>query len=272
MQISLDFGITVTDALIKTAEGEIEHRSLLSEEGPKDKIIKNIFQDLDFKQVESIAVTGGRHEDIANDINGIKIVHVNEVQAIGEGAMYLSGVPNNKGSIIVNSGSGTSCIYSKNGDYFHCSGTGVGGGTVLGLSKLLLGTTDPDEINKLASNGDERNVDLIIEDVVSGPIGQLPSDTTAVNFGKIAKNKDTVSREDIAAGIVNLVGQTAARIATSVAFAYEVSDIIVVGRTPTFKSLRESLEKAALLTNFNPHFPENGHYASALGAMLIAEK
>lgn len=272
MQISLDFGITVTDALLKTAEGKIEHRSILSEEGHKDEIIKSVFKDLDFKQVKSIAVTGGRHEDIANEIHGINLVHVNEVQAIGEGAMYLSGVKNDKGSIIVNSGSGTSCIYSKNGEYFHCSGTGVGGGTVLGLSKLLLGTIDPDEINELASNGDESNVDLILEDVVSGPIGELPSDTTAVNFGKIAKTKDEVSKEDIAAGILNLVGQTAARIATSIAFAYGVNDIIVVGRTPTFKSLRESLEKAALLTNFNPHFPENGHYASALGAMLIAEK
>jgi hypothetical protein len=35
---------------------------------------------------------------------------------------------------------------------------------------------------------------------------------------------------------------------------------------------RKSLENAAFLTNFTPHFPDNAEYASALGAMLVAEK
>ena len=80
------------------------------------------------------------------------------------------------------------------------------------------------------------------------------------------------SKEDLAAGIVNLVGQTIARIATSVAMAFKVSDIIVVGRAPTFTVLRKSLEEAAMLTNFTPHFPEKAEFAPALGALLIAEK
>ena len=113
---------------------------------------------------------------------------------------------------------------------------------MLGLSKLLLGTSDPQEIQDLAKKGDANETDLILEDVVSSSIGLLPPNTTAVNFGKIAKeNKDT-SKEDLAAGIVNLVGQTVARIATSVAMTFKVSDIIVVGRTPTFTALRKSLD------------------------------
>ena len=107
---------------------------------------------------------------------------------------------------------------------------------------------------------------------MSGPIGELPPDTTAVNFGRISKTNETISREDLAAGIINLVGQTAARIATSVAMSFNATEIIVVGRTPTFISLRKALEDAASITNFNPHFPVDGEYASALGAMLIAEK
>ncbi len=114
--------------------------------------------------------------------------------------------------------------------------------------------------------------DLILEDLVSSPIVLLPSATTAVNFGKIAKSNTTASREDIAAGIVNLVGETVARIATSVAMSFSVTDIIVIGRAPTFTVLRKSLENAAFLTNFTPHFPDNAEYASALGAMLVAEK
>ena len=87
-----------------------------------------------------------------------------------------------------------------------------------------------------------------------------------------ARSSLEASREDLAAGIVNLVGEVVARIATSVATGFGVSDIIVVGRTPNFTVLRKSLEDAAKLTNFTPHFPENAEYASALGAMLVAEK
>ena len=78
--------------------------------------------------------------------------------------------------------------------------------------------------------------------------------------------------EKIAAGIINLVGQTAARIATSVALMFQASEIVVVGRAPSFNGLKSSLEQAASITGFTPHFPKNGEYASALGAMLVAEK
>ena len=137
----------------------------------------------------------------------------------------------------------------------------------MGLSKLLLGTNDPLEIASLAEKGNESLVDLILEDVVSGPIGELPKSTTAVNFGKVAKLDNNYSREDIAAGIVNLVGQTAARIATSIAMVFEAKQIVVVGRAPSFTGLRNSLEQAASITGFTPHFPKNGEYASALGAL-----
>ena len=128
------------------------------------------------------------------------------------------------------------------------------------------------EIAELAKTGNESGVDLILEDVVSGPIGLLPSDTTAVNFGKISKIDSEISKQDIAAGIVNLVGQTAARVATSVATTFNAKEIVVVGRSPSFNGLKKSLEQAASIMGFSPHFPKNGEYASALGALLVAEK
>ena len=273
MRISIDFGITVTDSLARDSNGKLKHHMMLSQKEPSEFLIDEILKNLDITEdVGHISLTGGKHKNIGNSFNGIPVAHVNEIDAIGEGAVSLSGVEVSKASIIVSAGSGTACILSKDGQFTHCSGTGVGGGTVLGLSKLLLNTTDPEEIGLLAKQGDAKGVDLIIEDVVSGPIGLLPKDTTAVNFGRVSKTSETPSREDIAAGIINLVGETAARIATSVAVTYQASNIIVVGRTPTFDSLKISLEQAALITNFTPHFPKNGEYASALGALIIGEK
>jgi type II pantothenate kinase len=272
MNISADFGITVTDTLRKKGD-ELIHKMDLSSKDLNQERVRRLFPDIDFmSNIGFLAVTGGKHLELGDYIDSTPIIHVNEIDAVGHGSMKLSGLSEEESTIIVSAGSGTACIHAHKGIFTHCSGTGVGGGTVLGLSKLLLGTTDPEEIAALAEKGDESFVDLILEDVVSGPIGQLPSDTTAVNFGKVSKEDIEYSREDIAAGIVNLVGQTAARIATSVAMMFQATEIVVVGRAPSFVGLKNSLEQAASITGFTPHFPKNGEYASALGAMLVAEK
>ena len=272
MDISIDFGITVTD-ILKRNQGVMSHQMTLSKEEPSLALLNKLLSDINFKSdVNFLAVTGGKHLNIGEKIESTRVIHVNEIEAIGEGAMNLSGLSEKNPTIIVSAGSGTACILAKEGNFVHCSGTGVGGGTVLGLSKLLLGTTDPIEIAELAIQGNESSVDLILEDVVSGPIGELPSDTTAVNFGKVSKIDSEISREDIAAGIVNLVGQTAARVATSVATTFNAREIVVVGRSPSFNGLKNSLEQAASIMGFSPYFPENGEYASALGALLVAEK
>ena len=272
MNISADFGITVTDTLRKKGD-ELIHKMDLSSKDLNQERVRKLFPDIDFiSNIGFLAVTGGKHLELGDYIDSTPIIHVNEIDAVGHGSMKLSGLSEEESTIIVSAGSGTACIHAHKGIFTHCSGTGVGGGTVLGLSKLLLGTTDPEEIAALAEKGDESFVDLILEDVVSGPIGQLPSDTTAVNFGKVSKEDIEYSREDIAAGIVNLVGQTAARIATSVAMMFQATEIVVVGRAPSFAGLKNSLEQAASITGFTPHFPENGEYASALGALLMAEK
>ena len=272
MNISADFGITVTDTL-RRKDDELIHEMELSTGSLNHDRVKALFPDIDFTSNKGfLAVTGGRHLELGIKIDSTPIVHINEIEAIGEGSMNLSGLKEEDSVIIVSAGSGTACIHAHKGTFTHCSGTGVGGGTVLGLSKLLLGTNDPKEIASLAEKGNESQVDLILEDVVSGPIGQLPPTTTAVNFGKVAKLDTEYSKEDIAAGIVNLVGQTAARIATSVAMMFQANQIVVVGRAPSFNGLRNSLEEAASITGFTPHFPPNGEYASALGALLLAEK
>ena len=272
MNIAADFGITITDTLRRKKETIIHEMDLSVQKVSHDRV-RELFSDVDFHRKQGfLAVTGGRHLELGDIIDSTPIVHVNEIDAIGTGSMSLSGLSEEESVIIVSAGSGTACIHAHKGQFLHCSGTGVGGGTVMGLSKLLLGTNDPLEIASLAEKGNESVVDLILEDVVSGPIGELPKSTTAVNFGKVAKLDNNYSREDIAAGIVNLVGQTAARIATSIAMVFEAKQIVVVGRAPSFTGLRNSLEQAASITGFTPHFPKNGEYASALGALLVAEK
>jgi type II pantothenate kinase len=79
--------------------------------------------------------------------------------AIGTGGKYLA----KKDRIIIsNIGTGTAIIEVNGKNINHLGGTGVGGGTIIGLSKIMLATTDFDTVMEYASKGIIHNVDLMI--------------------------------------------------------------------------------------------------------------
>jgi type II pantothenate kinase len=108
------------------------------------------------------------------------------------------------------------------------TGSAVGGGTLLGLSKLILGTGNADEIDRLALSGDANAVDIMMDEAVGGEVGKLPANANAVNLGKLI-DAGEFSREDIAAGLVRLVAQVIAVIAINAADAAGLEDIILSG-------------------------------------------
>jgi type II pantothenate kinase len=67
---------------------------------------------------------------------------------------------------VVSAGSGTAIVAGRGDQYAHITGSAVGGGTLLGLARLLLGTADPQEIDGLALQGDPNGVDLSLADVI----------------------------------------------------------------------------------------------------------
>ena len=118
MKIAADFGITVTDLLRKDKDGNLFHNMQLSSGEVSPEYLKQLFKDLDLnKEVELIAVTGGRHLSIGEEVEGVSVIHVNEIDAIGEGAMHLSGVDPAKPTIIISAGSGTACIFAKDNKF-----------------------------------------------------------------------------------------------------------------------------------------------------------
>ena len=83
MLLSLDFGITITDILRKNNNGELFHQMLPSKEKPSEGFILEIFKDLDFKEVNYLALTGGHHQLIGKFIKEIipyiKIIRENTI-------------------------------------------------------------------------------------------------------------------------------------------------------------------------------------------------
>ncbi len=66
----------------------------------------------------------------------------------------------------------------------------IGGGTLIGLSNLLTGIKDFDQIINLASQGNHKNVDMMVRDIYgsNSPFKELQGDLLASSFAKIAND------------------------------------------------------------------------------------
>ena len=137
--------------------------------------------DLSLSDIEKVMVTGVGASEIKNDIYSLKWEAVSEFDCIGLGGRYLCDFDR---AIIASLGTGTALVYSEKGKSpVYLGGTGVGGGTLVGLSKKLLGMDTVDHIDDLAKGGNIRNVDIKINALTKDDIAPGFEDLmTASNF------------------------------------------------------------------------------------------
>jgi len=112
----------------------------------------------------------------------------------------------------------------------------IGGGTVMGLSNLLTGVRDFDEIVALAAKGDHRNVDMLVKDIYgeNSPGGKLSGDILASSFAKVSYNlseqrQQEYRKEDILNSLMFMVSFNIGQLAYLVADNHEVTDLYFVG-------------------------------------------
>ena len=122
--------------------------------------------------------------------------------AIGRGGCRLAGVER---AIIVSMGTGTALVAVDGEKCVHLGGSGVGGGSLLGLCDKMIGVRSVEHIVAMAQRGRLSNVDLTIGDITEGVLSGMGSEITASNFGKLS---DVASSDDLAMGVANLVFQT----------------------------------------------------------------
>ncbi len=223
---------------------------------------------LGISDIEKVMITGVGSTMMKNAIYGLPCEHVKEFECVGLGGLYLSKL---RRAVIVSMGTGTSITYGDytNGKYSfeYLGGTGVGGGTVMGLSKKLLGgVSSIDSIVELAQSGDVGRVDLQIKEMTDKDFG-LPANLTAANFGKV---DDLATRGDLAAGLLNMVFETAAMIARFAARSCGTSDIVLTGNLPTIPQCEPKFRELKGIFSENYIIPENSQYATVIGAALLA--
>jgi type II pantothenate kinase len=273
VQAAIDFGISNTDVVARV-DGELRHWNQPYDGDPDEQSVRAILAagGIRLDDLERLAVTGGRHKLLPPHLNHTAVIPINEVQAIGRGGqaiLGLSGAERDQPTMVASAGSGTALIRAQGDGYAHVSGSGVGGGTMLGLARLLLGTMDPIEVGELAVAGDRNGADLSLADVITGPIGSLPADATAVNFGRLGRRSfhGELSREDLAAALVNLVAQTIGLITVNASKAHGCERIVVIGHMLDLAYFRQVLGLVGKYYATTMILPDAPGCATALGAL-----
>ena len=218
---------------------------------------------LKLEDIGKIVLTGVGASLIEEDIYGIPTCKVNEFAAIGKGGLLLA---EEEDALIVSMGTGTAFVYAKGDEVEHIGGSGVGGGTLIGLSQKLIGETAFDAILSYAEQGELSHVDLSVQDISTADISTLPKNVTASNFGRI---KSTATKGDLALGLINMIFQTAGVMAAFTAKARGFKKVIVTGSLATVPFGREVLDGVSALHGIPFIVPDNATFATALGAAAL---
>ncbi|MBQ9971104.1 MAG: type II pantothenate kinase [Elusimicrobiaceae bacterium] len=265
--IGIDVGGSTTKIVGYTSEGKLVSMlkveaadPLTSAYGALGKFVNE--NSLSLSDVKQIILTGVGSSLFQKEVYGIPTSAIDEFKAIGLGGLALSG---KKEGLIVSMGTGTAFVRAGQNGIKHIGGSGVGGGTVLGLCGKLCGASSFKTVVELAETGSLKKVDLNIEDISKGVIATLPPDTTASNFGKM---EDGSSCEDLTLGILNMVFQTIGMMAVFACRNDEVKDVILTGTLTQVPFAAQVFEALHKMHGVNFIIPQNAIYATATGAAL----
>ncbi len=223
--------------------------------------------ELAINDIDKVMITGVGASHMTGPIYSLDCEIVPEFTAVGLGGLYLSGLDE---AIIVSMGTGTALVHAKKEGnetkINYLGGTGIGGGTLLGLTKKILGIHTIEHIEDLAQHGDLDKVDLRVKDISKdAEYTGVNANLTASNFGKLS---DLAEPADIARGLANMVAETIAMIAVFAARGRNVKDIVLVGNLTTIKSVSDVF--ANLDEDFGVNFinPESATFGTVIGAAL----
>jgi len=266
MIVGIDIGSTTTKA-VSIENGRVIHLiktkaldAVTSATGAFGKMI--VENNIPIGDIKRIMITGAGAGKLKDDLFGIPAVKVDEIKAIGIGGMFLAGRSN---IIITNIGTGTAIIDAQNDHISHLGGSGVGGGTILGLAKKMLYVSEFNGIMQLAEKGKLSGVDLLMEDIMETDLSFLNKETTASNFGKMM---DGTGSEDIALAIINMVYQVIGMLSVFAAKSRNTDKIVVTGNGSGNLIGRRVLEGITSLYHVHFEYPENAEYTTAIGASL----
>lgn len=269
MIVGIDIGGSTTDAVILD-NGNINvvtieaNDPIAAAAGALGKLIETC--GLPLSKLSRVAATGAGSRALGDTLFGLPVTKVNEFDAIGIGGTSLAEKDN---ALVVSLGTGTAIVSVNQGKIAHVSGTGLGGGTLRGLSRHMLGVSSLETLEAMAERGDLTRVDLTVRDIAGGAIGDLPPGTTAANFGKITSD---ATADDKALAIMNMIVEVVSVLSIAAARASGQHDIVLTGKLTRIFRFMQQAKRRTFVFGGGFIIPDHADYATAIGAARVASR
>ena len=214
------------------------------------------------EDVEKVMLTGVGSAYIDSPIYGLPTDKAPEFLADGLGARYEM---NFERMMVVSCGTGTSIIKCDGDDIRHIGVIGIAGGTLAGLSRVLLRTDDISQVVNLAKDGDISKINVLISDISAKPIPGLPMDAIASLFGNAQTN---ASSQDIALGLIWTVLQSICSATVLSSMGSGIKDLVMIGNLTALPFCDRVFAANEKMYGVKFHIPKHSEFSTAIGAAL----
>ena len=194
---------------------------------------------IQLQDIEKVMLTGVGSAYINEPIYNLPTEKAEEFIADGLGARYETKLDR---MIVVSMGTGTSIVKCDGEDIKHIGGIGIGGGTLQGLSRLLLKTDDILQVSKLAEEGDVAHINLLIKDISAKPLPGLPMDAIASLCGNAKSNASSLGSG--------------------------IKDFVMIGNLTLLPQCSRVFPATERLYGVKFHIPKYSEFCTAIGAAL----
>jgi type II pantothenate kinase len=235
MIVGIDIGGSTTDAVLLEEPGmrvvTIELTDpVAAAAGALGKLVNEC--GLRLEQITGVAATGAGARGLPDTLLGRPVFKVDEFTAIGVGGSSLAG---KESALVVSLGTGTAIVSVRGNKIEHVGGTGVGGGTLLGLARHMLGVSKITTLEAMAGRGDLSRINLTVGDIAG-------------------------------LAIINMIAEVVAVVSLSHARAHGHRDIVLTGKlTRTIQFVRR-FPHMKMMFDRGFVIPEHAAYATAIGA------
>lgn len=216
-----------------------------------------------------VSVTGGKSSVIQKKFFPESMI-IPEFQATYEGTRFLLKAENKdigEDYLIVNIGTGTSWHVVKGERVERILGSGIGGGTFIGLGSLLTKVRGYHQLTCLSEEGNKGNVDMLVEDIYESSESPINGQLTAANFAKGIRMNP--SERDKMASLANMIAETIVLLTSQAATIHQVKSAAFIGSaTVGNHPLKQALEFYMNMVGVTPVFLDKGEYCGAIGAHI----
>ena len=181
--------------------------------------------------------------------------------------------------LLVNIGSGVSFLRIDSASRFErVSGTSLGGGTYLGLCRLLTKCKSFKDLIDLSAHGNSETVNMLVRDIYGGDYQKfgLKASTVASSFGKIVMKDDPwdgITEPDVARTLLDMISQNISQLAYQCAVQHKVTRIMFAGNF--LRQNRISMASISFAIDYwsggkmKALFLKHEGYCGSIGAFLL---